>query len=62
MARRDRAIQYHIECIGLFMDGRVKPGHDSGGRRQFFYTLFRGNDAAEVAEGVVERRGGNIGG
>ncbi len=29
MAGLDPAIQQHTECIGFFMDGPVKPGHDN---------------------------------
>jgi hypothetical protein len=45
MARLDRAIHEKASALSMLMDGWVKPGHDSGGCRQFFHTLEGGNDA-----------------
>jgi hypothetical protein len=48
MARLDRAIHEKANEFSVALDGLVKPGHDKGGRRQFFHTRFRGNDVETV--------------
>jgi hypothetical protein len=43
MARLDRAIHEKTNEFSAALDGRVKPGHDNRGRRQYFHTLESGN-------------------
>jgi hypothetical protein len=42
MAELDRAIHEKTNEFSVALDGRVKPGHDNGGRRRFFHTLESG--------------------
>ncbi len=39
MARLDRANHEKSNALTMLLDGRVKPGHDSGALTRFFHTL-----------------------
>ncbi len=52
MARLDRAIHEKSNALSMLLDGRVKPGHDSGALTRFLHTLLRANDNAPVAINV----------
>jgi hypothetical protein len=49
MARLDRAIQEKARHFKDSLDGRVKPGHDSGDPNRFLHTLEGGNPVISTA-------------
>jgi hypothetical protein len=47
MAALDAAIHEKHNTFNMLLDGRVKPGHDSGGHTMLFPASSRGNDSQE---------------